>query len=414
MSKFYNTFYYYSIFYINIIKCCKCDSGCKCNNKYGKNGDKDKDNKDKKSDKKKEEVEENKKYKKCKLDNDEKCDIDQIVEYVFSTLADKTIFFTEDSRNNPNFKHFEFIKNMYPNGDNRCWFISSLISLFNTPVIQEILLNNDFSDNEYLKLTQELLLDARLKNNEKKHLNCDKLLNSIDKKTNRNGGFSGLLIMNECFSTQRKDRIYGPCFYFENIFINTIMTNNNVVKNIDKEKMRSLDPFVYIIKKTVNFDISYGVPSETTNSLSYYYLPILGNKDPDGGENKCVGMNFMFFFDNKTTEDSFLTILKSYKNKKNPFTTIEEAYDFFSVRYNNIVKNFNFSCNAIIFCSPSYHFFSICKNNDDNNWYSFNSLDGDYGTICNDKIDEMLKNKILKVSGHDYLPNFFIITVSSK
>ena len=69
-------------------------------------------------------------------------DLNGVTESILKSIANKKIFFSYEDRKKPDFKHFKFIKNMFPNGDNRCWLISEIIVFFNTTQFQEILLNN--------------------------------------------------------------------------------------------------------------------------------------------------------------------------------------------------------------------------------------------------------------------------------
>jgi len=341
-----------------------------------------------------------------KYDNNDKKikDLDDITKSIFESLATKKIFFNDEDRKNHNFKHFEFIKNMFPNGDNRCWLICEIIAFFNTPYFQEILLNNDFEDNKYLKSLKKLLLDCRSKNNKKQQLNCDEITKLIDDDINRNGRFESPLYQNNNFTSSRKDRKI-TAFTFKNFSEFSIKFKENITNIIDLNKIKNYDPILYSVKESLNFEPDICFTGDV-NYLEYCNIPFQED------EKTRTFFNVMYIFSDKNTEDKFLEILK-HKNKKK-HDNVNAFYIFLESIFYEIKNNFSFKCNSIIMHSFEYHYFSFCKNFTDNNWYNFNSLDGKYGEICNETIDELIKNKRLTISGHEYIPHLFIISVSPK
>lgn len=397
----FRIFYYFTIFYstfININCCChrkklidNTNYANNVNNNLYKNlkfedkkekGYKDKDGKDKAIN----------------------ISINEILKSIFQSLSTKKIFFDDNDRKKDDFKHFQFIKNMFPNGDNRCWLICEIIAFFNTHYIQEILLNNNFDDNIYLKSLQKLLLDCRNKNNKKQQLNCDEFTKLIDDYINRNCIFYCTLYKFN-FASERKNRKINS-FIFKNFSEFTIMFKEDITNVINLDKIKNLDPILYSIKESLNYEIDIKFIG-TNRLLEYCNMPFQDD------ENDRVCSKIMYIFSDKNTEDHFFEILK-VKNKKKLFYSVEDFYKFFEDIFNKIKENFKFECNSIIMISNGYHYFSFCKNLEDNNWYNFNSLDGQYGEICNDTIDKLIKDKKLTISGHEYIPDLFIISVSQK
>ena len=331
-------------------------------------------------------------------------DLEDITKSIFESLATKKIFFNDEDRKNHDFKHFEFIKNMFPNGDNRCWLICEIIAFFNTPYFQKILLNNDFEDNKYLKSLKKLLLDCRSKNNKKQQLNCDEITKLIDDDINRNGHFEGPLYQRNNFTSSRKDR-KTDSIRFANFSEFSINFKENITNSKDLNKIKNYDPILYSVKESSNFEIDICFVGPVNHLVCH-------NKPFQEDEKTRTTLQVMYIFSDKNTEDKFFEILK-FKNKKN-YNNVNEFYNFLEGIFNEIKSNFSFKCNSIIMHSLEYHYFSFCKNFADNNWYNFNSLDGKYGEICNETIEELIKNKKLTISGHEYIPNLFIISVSPK
>lgn len=392
--KFFLFFQMFNFYNIYCHKCCNSCNSCKnkkISNQNDNNGLQNKnENKTKDDDNK---------------NNDKKIkDLNDVCKSIFKSLATKKIFFSDEDRNKPDFKHFEFIKNMFPNGDNRCWLICEIIAFFNTPYIQEILLNNDFEDNKYLKSLKKLLLDCRSKNNKKQQLNCDEFTKLIDDDINRNGHFESPLYQFSNFTSSIENRKCNS-FTFANFSEFIIKFEENITNVINLDKIKNLDPILYSIKESLNLEADISFIGDK-NTLQYKNIPFQENEET---KHSFV---VMYIFKDQNTEDKFLEILK-FKNKK-IYSKVEEFYKFLENIFNEIKNNFKFECNSIIMHSLGYHFFSFCKNFTDNNWYNFNSHDGKYGEICNETIDELRKNKKLTISGHEYIPDLFIISVSPK
>ena len=404
----FKNFKYYIIFYFifnnfNYYCCFKKKLNNSINYENNDNNlDKIFKNEDKKDKKDKKDEEKDKKDKKDEKDINTLTD--EVVKSIFESLSTKKIFYDDNYRKKDDFKHFQFIKNMFPNGDNRCWLISEIIAFFNTPYIQEILLNNKFDDNIYLKSLQKLLLDCRNKNSKKQQLNCDEFTKLIDDYINRNSRFNAPLYQFTNFSSERENRKLGS-FKFKNFSEFTIRFKEDITNVINLDKIKNNDPILYSVKVSLNYEI--GIKFDGNNRLlEYNNIPF--QKD-EKSENH---IEIMYIFSDKSTEYNFFEIL-TVKHKKK-YSNLEEFYEIFEDIFNKIKENFKFECNSIIMYSRGYHYFSFCKNPENNNWYNFNSLDDQYGEMCNETIDELIKNKKLTISGREYIPDLFIISVSSK
>ena len=73
-----------------------------------------------------------------------------------------------------------------------------------------------------------------------------------------------------------------------------------------------------------------------------------------------------------------------------------------------MINSFDFKINSISIFTGGNHFFSICKNHEDNRWYNFNSLSGHNGDIL--EFDDNFKNNYLQSKNL----NSYFITVKKK
>ena len=137
-------------------------------------------------------------------------------------------------------------------------------------IIQEILLNNNFDDNIYLKSLQKLLLDCRSKNNKKQQLNCDEFTKLIDDYININGSFYCTLYKFN-FASERKNRKINS-FIFKNFSEFTIMFKEDITNVINLDKIKNLDPILYSIKESLNYEIDIKFIG-TNRLLEYCNMP---------------------------------------------------------------------------------------------------------------------------------------------
>lgn len=333
---------------------------------------------------------------------------------IFNTLARKKLYFSDEDRKTQGFKNFEFLKNCFPNGDNRCWLISEIMLFGNSP-FQEILLNNDVSDNIYLETLKKLFVKMRKENDKKGYLNCNELTKLIDSKIGRNGGFCSPFYQYEnTFQTCRRER-YGELI-FENIFFQLTCTTE-LYNKVDINKLRDLCPIIYSVQissgyhidlKNINRSLEFKINNLTCSNL------LILNRPVQGIERKTLNPKVMYFYDDEQTEKEFLELIHKGNLIRKIFKNEEELYGFYESMLNDIKGNFEFYCNGIILSSFHYHFFAICHNQQDGNWYNFNSLDGKNGDICNDLISNLVRDKEIKIGDHAYIPDLFLITVKKK
>ena len=319
----------------------------------------------------------------------------EFYENILECLNKKKLFFTNDERNDPNFKKFIFLKNCDKNKNNRCWFIASVMSYLNIPVFQEIILNNNFDDNKYLKCLQKLCLEMRSKNNNNQYINFDELYNLIATDLNIIGEFFHPLDLS--------------CFTFENLIYNKHYTSKTDQENYffkendvtvkDLEEIIKYNIFDYIIKK-LNIDdkLNYNIDKQKikNNIIEFTY-----------SKEKF----FLFFFEDKGCFERFLDLLNfEFETVKiNKCYSVIKNYDEFIKKkqeiYNEIINSFDFSINSIIIFTGGNHFFSICKNPEDNRWYNFNSFSDHNGDVF--EIDDNFKNNNLCKKENVY---FFTVT----
>ena len=332
---------------------------------------------------------------------------------MFNTLAKKKLYFSDEDRRAPEFKRFKFLKNCFPNEDNRCWLISEIMLFGNSP-FQEIILNNDVSDNIYLETLKKLFIKMREENDKKGYLNCDELIKLIDSKIGRNGRFcSPFHYYENTFYTRRRER--GELI-FENIFFQLTCTTE-LCNKFDINKLRDLCPIIYSVQISSGYHIDLEKIVNTLefeiNNLICRNPPIL-NRPEQGIERKSFHPKVMYFYDDEQTEKEFLELIHKGNLRRKIFENEKELYVAFEKKYYEVKNNFEFYCNGIILSSFSYHFFAICHNQQDGNWYNFNSLDGKNGDICNDLVTELIKKKEIKIGSHAYIPDLFLITVKKK
>lgn len=379
---------------------------CKCYNiKKNKTLDIENNNNISKNNKKKDK--EDDKYNKDNPINDKENDknkgskinnVKDFYENILLCLNNKKLFFSKEERNNNNFKKFTFLKNCDKNKNNRCWFITSVMCYLNVPAFQEIILNNNFDDNKYLKSLQKLCLEMRSKNNTNEYINFDELYNIISTDLNKVGEFFYPLDLGN--------------YEFENLIYNKLYTSYyslgmysfkyDDVKNRNLEEIVVYDIFD-ILRKNLNIDYikNYNFHNKFFNNNLYYSYSFQ------------KGGLFLFFFEDKDCYEKFLDLL----NYKFETILIKEKeviknYDNFIKKkkeiYNEIKNSFDFQINSISIFINKNHFFSICKNPEDDNWYNFNSLDNKNGDIF--EFDDDFKNRHLQKENE----NTFFITIKRK
>ncbi len=345
---------------------------------------------------------------------------------IFNTLAKKKLYFSDEDRKAPGFKKFEFLKNCFPNGDNRCWLISEIMLFGNSP-FQEILLNNDVSDNIYLETLKKLFIKMREENDKKGYLNCDELVKLIDFSISRNGRFSPPFYgLEQTFQTCRRER-YSELI-FVNIFDSDIPCTTGLFNKVYTKKLRDLCPILYSVQISSGYciDIAEARMQEKSRKnkgceLKYCLIgDVCLNRPYQHSTKGDIYPTVMYLYEDEQTEKNFLDILfRRYKIRENEvngkiFETEEELYGFYESMLNDIKGNFEFFCNGIILTAAEYHYFAICHNKQDDNWYNFNSLDGKNGDICNDLISNLVRDKEIKIGSHVYIPDLFLITVKKK
>ena len=332
---------------------------------------------------------------------------------IFTTLARKKLYFSDEDRRAPGFKRFKFLKNCFPNGGNRCWLISEIMLFGNSP-FQEIILDNDVSDNIYLDTLKKLFIKMREENNKKTYLNCDELIELIDSRTGRDGGFCFPFYHCEStFQTHRRKKY--TCLLYDNIFSVIIKCSQELRSKVDIKKIRNLDPLLYSVEKSSGYCIDLVDCTKNSDSDGNFKMDIYSRPMQERVDYQYFVPLIMYFYEDEQTEKEFLDIINRRDFiKRKIFKSEDELYGFYGEMLSDIKGNFEFFCNGVILESIGYHFFAICHNEQDNNWYNFNSLDGYNGDVCDDLVNDLIKNKEIKIKGHKYIPSLFLITVRRK
>ena len=201
--------------------------------------------------------------------NDKKKRVITLIEFykeIFECLNKKKLFFTNDERNNVNFKKFVFLKNCDEDKDNRCWFITSVMCYLNIPVFQEIILNNNFDDNKYLKCLQKLCLEMRSKNNFNKYVNFDELYNMIATDLNIIGKFYAPLDTDD-YEHLLYNKVYKRIQLEEEYFF-----KEDQVKNKNLEEILKYNICSFIMKNlNIDYESNYCVKYNTCKNKIFYF-----------------------------------------------------------------------------------------------------------------------------------------------
>ena len=303
------------------------------------------------------------------------------------------------------YKSFVFIKNSTHQKSNRCWFVSTIIGLANIPYVQNYLIKTNFKDEDkdfiVLKNAMIKLINA---NDKDEYVNLDPEYLYFATKFN---------CVDEPFYPFRLYTILSKISFLFN-FRASFNSNDDYIKNkIDSdvvEKYFKHTIFVEIIKKTLNIDIYNFLCNPDKPKFNDENSTDDEEDDDDKNEypytwTACINENYpdpTIFLCGEEIDIFEEECKKEYK------CITKEYFENHEKNVKHLITTHNLEINSIIFEARDYHFFVLCKDNANNNWYNYDSLSNKNGTLSNDLIEEFKKNGYIKIGSTNYYPLLYL------
>lgn len=361
----------------------------------------------------------------------------------------------ENDKENEQFNNFNkdfkyvFLKNAFFQHNNNCTLNAVFSSLFNFPQIQNFLTYNDFND-ELLNLSKKLLQKAINDNNKNEAINYLDIYNNIFEYLKKNkpeiiGGGN----LSDTINTNKFIKLFdnlGILIFYQNqlksfidyeltkqYLINkdnlvkiinnrtnnnnfkNILKNNDIVKKLYKE-LKYYNKICEIIDN-LNFNRNnVGSFENGENMIDLEYdknNTILYTTNNDENTNLFLDLKNVIIIPENESVKEYIKNLKIKLSK-----TKEENLDnnfSFNFFYDKILEDNKIELEliSINFIEPSYHIFTINKNENDNKWYIFDDLYKENGIVAD--FEQLLKDGFyIKKSEYKYRPEFFYFNAKLK